>query len=303
MALVAGGLVGLGIYLLHRLGSLPLFNTAQCTAVDGTTTFTYQLEQMQNASTIAAVGVKLGVPTYGIEIAEATALQESKLYNINGGDRDSLGLFQQRPSMGWGSADQIMDTTYASTAFYQALEKVKNWQSLDLTVAAQDVQHSGYPQIGSLAGIPLTTQIFNEPTPDYYQVKYFEGIKMVSGTFSTVLGPFNVAGEVSYRHGAALAVQALELGTVNPVFSRGNTVMAQASAIYATNPHLWFDDLALVDGLVDGLAHRGGGLGGEVAGDGEDADVVVVVTLKRHGWWAPVRRRVRRRRRRGCDWR
>lgn len=108
------------------------------------------------------------------------------------------------------------------------------------------VQHSGFPVIGSLAGIPLTTQLFNEPTPDYYQVKYFQGIKMVSGTFSTVLGPFNVAGELSYRHGAALAVQALELGTVNPVFSRGNTVMAQASAIYATNPHLWFDDLALV---------------------------------------------------------
>lgn len=145
VALVAGGLVGLGIYLLHRLGSLPLFNSAQCTAVDGSTSFTYQLEQMQNASTIAAVGVKLGVPTFGIEIAEATALQESKLYNINGGDRDSLGLFQQRPSMGWGSADQIMDTTYASTAFYQALLKVHGWQRLDLTVAAQDVQHSGYP--------------------------------------------------------------------------------------------------------------------------------------------------------------
>ncbi|TXI86830.1 MAG: DUF1302 family protein, partial [Cupriavidus sp.] len=108
------------------------------------------------------------------------------------------------------------------------------------------VQHSGYPQIGSLAGIPLTTQIFNEPTPDYYQVKYFEGIRMLSGTFSTVLGPFNVAGEVSYRNGAALAVQALELGTVNPVFSRGNTISAQSSAIYAANPHLWFDDIALV---------------------------------------------------------
>lgn len=108
------------------------------------------------------------------------------------------------------------------------------------------IQHSGYPQIGSLAGIPLTTQIFNEPTPDYYQVKYFDGIRMASTTFSTVLGPFNVAGEVSYRNGAAIAVQALELGTVNPVFSRGNTVQAQASAIYAANPHLWFDDLALV---------------------------------------------------------
>ena len=145
VALVAGGLVGLGIYLLHRLGSLPLFNAAQCTAVDGSTSFTYDLEQMQNASTIAAVGVKLGVPTYGIEIAEATALQESKLYDLSGGDRDSLGLFQQRPSMGWGSADQILDTTYASTAFYDALLKVKNWQGLELTVAAQDVQHSGYP--------------------------------------------------------------------------------------------------------------------------------------------------------------
>jgi hypothetical protein len=110
------------------------------------------------------------------------------------------------------------------------------------------VQHSGYPVIGFLPGTstPVTTQLLNEPTPDYYQVKYFEGIKMLSTTFSTVLGPFNVAGEVSYRHGAAIAVQALELGTVNPVFSRGNTVQAQTSAIYATNPHLWFDDLALV---------------------------------------------------------
>lgn len=108
------------------------------------------------------------------------------------------------------------------------------------------LQHSGFPVIGSLGGIPVTTQVFNEPTPDYYQVKYFEGIRMLSGSFSTVLGPFNVAGEVSYRNGASIAVQALELGTVNPVFSRGNTISAQASAIYAANPHLWFDDVALV---------------------------------------------------------
>jgi hypothetical protein len=114
-------------------------------AVAADQSYTYDLEQMQNASTIAAVGVKLGVPTFGIEVAEATALQESKLYNLTGGDRDSLGLFQQRPSEGWGTAAQIMDTTYASTAFYNALMKVANWQSLPLTVAAQDVQHSAYP--------------------------------------------------------------------------------------------------------------------------------------------------------------
>ncbi|HET9173290.1 MAG TPA: hypothetical protein VFN97_27925 [Actinospica sp.] len=142
---VAGLLAGLGIWLLHKLGGISLFNTAQCVATASNESYTYDLQQMQNASTIAAVGVKLGVPTFGIEIAEATARQESKFYNVTGGDRDSLGLFQQRPSEGWGTAAQIMDTTYSSTAFYNALLKVSNWQNLSLTVAAQDVQHSAYP--------------------------------------------------------------------------------------------------------------------------------------------------------------
>ena len=142
---VAGLLAGLGIWLLHKIGGISLFSQAGCVAVSGDQSYTYDLEQMQNASTIAAVGVKIGVPTFGIEVAEATALQESKLTDLSGGDRDSLGLFQQRPSEGWGTAAQIMDTTYASTAFYNALLKVPNWQSLALTVAAQDVQHSAYP--------------------------------------------------------------------------------------------------------------------------------------------------------------
>jgi hypothetical protein len=142
---VAAVLAGLGIWLLHKLGGISLFNTAQCVATAENQSYTYDLEQMQNASTIAAVGMKLGVPSYGIEIAEATARQESKFYNVTGGDRDSLGLFQQRPSEGWGTAAQIMDTTYSSTAFYNALLKVSNWQSLPLTDAAQDVQHSAYP--------------------------------------------------------------------------------------------------------------------------------------------------------------
>jgi hypothetical protein len=142
---VAGVLAGVGIWLLHRLGGISLFNTAQCVATSSNENYTYDLEQMQNASTIAAVGVKLGVPSYGIEIAEATARQESKFYNVTGGDRDSLGLFQQRPSEGWGTAAEIMDTTYSSTQFYDALLKVSNWQNLALTVAAQDVQHSAYP--------------------------------------------------------------------------------------------------------------------------------------------------------------
>ena len=143
--LVAGLLAGLGIWLLHKLGGISLFNQAQCTAVADGQSYTYDLEQMQNASTISAVGVKLGVPTFGIEVALATARQESKFNNLSGGDRDSIGLFQQRPSEGWGTVSQIMDTTYASTAFYNALLKVSDWQNLPLTVAAQDVQHSAYP--------------------------------------------------------------------------------------------------------------------------------------------------------------
>lgn len=107
------------------------------------------------------------------------------------------------------------------------------------------VQHSGYPVIATQP-TTLTTQIFNEPTADYYNVKYFEGIRMLATSFSTVAGPFNVAGEVSYRKGASIAVQAVELGTIDPVFARGDAVQAQTSAIYAANPHLWFDDVALV---------------------------------------------------------
>jgi hypothetical protein len=142
---VASILAGLGIWLLHRLGGISLFNSAQCVAVANNDSYTYDLQQMQNASTIAAVGMKLGVPSFGIEIAEATARQESKFYNLSGGSYDSLGLFQQRPSQGWGTASEIMDTTYSSTAFYNALLKVSNWQNLPLTQAAQDVQHSAYP--------------------------------------------------------------------------------------------------------------------------------------------------------------
>ena len=87
----------------------------------------------------------MGVPEYGVAIAEATAIQESKLTNLGYGDRDSLGLFQQRPSEGWGTSQQIMDPVYASRAFYDALLKVSGWQAMPLTVAAQAVQNSGAP--------------------------------------------------------------------------------------------------------------------------------------------------------------
>lgn len=117
-------------------------------------------DMMNNAQIIYQVGTGLGVPQYGEIIAIATAIQESRLTNLNSGDRDSLGLFQQRPSQGWGTAAQIMDPVYASTRFYDALLKVPNWQNLPLTVAAQDVQESGIPDAYA-QWQPIATEIIN----------------------------------------------------------------------------------------------------------------------------------------------
>ncbi|WP_427920138.1 heavy metal transporter [Streptomyces sp. cg40] len=108
--------------------------------------FEFTQEQTMNAATIAAVGTGRGMPERAVTIALATALQESQLVNITHGDRDSLGLFQQRPSQGWGTEKQIMDPTYAAGVFYEHLAKVDDYQKLPLTVAAQRVQRSGYPE-------------------------------------------------------------------------------------------------------------------------------------------------------------
>jgi cell wall-associated NlpC family hydrolase len=102
-------------------------------------------QQIPNAAIIVATGIALHVPARGQVVALATALQESRLINRPSGDRDSLGLFQQRPSQGWGTAQQILDPTYASTRFYQALLTVNGWQQLTVAQAAQAVQHSNDP--------------------------------------------------------------------------------------------------------------------------------------------------------------
>jgi len=109
------------------------------------------------------------------------------------------------------------------------------------------------PSVGFTTGYPviatrpvLTTQILNEPSATSYFENWFTGIHLISGTFSTVVGPVNVAGELNYRSGLAIPVQSLQLGTVDPEFSRGDLGQALASAIYATNPHLWFDNISLV---------------------------------------------------------
>jgi hypothetical protein len=105
--------------------------------------------QLANAQAIVETAKKTGVGERGAVIGVATALQESKLYNLGHlgavNDHDSQGLFQQRPSTGWGTPEQITDPDYASTAFFHALKNVPGWQEAPLTVAAQNVQVSAYP--------------------------------------------------------------------------------------------------------------------------------------------------------------
>lgn len=114
-------------------------------------------EMQSNAEIIHRVGKSLGVSDYGIAVALATAMQESSLINIDFGDRDSIGLFQQRPSKGWGTVAQIMDPEYSARAFFggptgpnfgkvRGLLDINNWQSMPLTRAAQAVQISAFPE-------------------------------------------------------------------------------------------------------------------------------------------------------------
>lgn len=146
--LVVGG-VYLGVTALTRgiSGHLPINLAAEECVVSGEyegepETVALSPEQTANAATIAAVGITRKLPPRAIVVALAAAQQESKLENLSGGDRDSIGLFQQRPSQGWGTAAQIADPRYASGRFYTALLKVKGWQNLRIADAAQRVQRS-----------------------------------------------------------------------------------------------------------------------------------------------------------------
>jgi hypothetical protein len=152
-AIVAAGLViavvaVVGVWLVVRqLGEqlgLPVVGPACTVQADGRVLL--DADQMANAATIAAIGSQRGMPERAVVVALATAYQESGLHNLTGGDRDSLGLFQQRPSQGWGTSAQIRDTRYATSRFYAALKKVRGWEEMRVTEAAQKVQRSAYPE-------------------------------------------------------------------------------------------------------------------------------------------------------------
>jgi len=133
-------------FVALREGVGPLPDPDGCSAEVNGHEVTIDPEQAENAALIAAMSVRRGLPARAASIALATAYQESKLYNLDHGDRDSIGLFQQRPSQGWGSRAQIMDREYAINKFYDALVKVPGYETMRITEAAQEVQRSGFPE-------------------------------------------------------------------------------------------------------------------------------------------------------------
>ena len=143
VVLVAG--VAGGIAIWASLGGKTRLPSV-CRVSVGTSRYAMDPEQAANATTITTVAKQLGLPDHAVTIALATALQESQLHNLPYGDRDSLGLFQQRPSQGWGTRAEIMDPRHSSTAFFTALGRIQGWETMSVTDAAQAVQHSNAPQ-------------------------------------------------------------------------------------------------------------------------------------------------------------
>ncbi|MFC9431490.1 C40 family peptidase [Streptomyces sp. NPDC056987] len=152
---IGTAVVGAALVPLALIGTLMSpasdidMNNVTCAMSDmklGASGLNLTAEQTRNSETIVSTGANMGVPVRGQVIAIATAMQESSLRNLDGGDRDSVGLFQQRPSQGWGTVAQIMNPVYASTQFYRHLLAVPGWQKMAVTDAAQAVQNSGFPE-------------------------------------------------------------------------------------------------------------------------------------------------------------
>ena len=157
--LAAAVALGAGVYVAFRHVPAILGETG-CTAGTGRAAAALDAQQAQIAATIAGVAHHLGMPPRAVTVAYATAMQETHLHDPDYGDLDSVGVFQQRPSQGWGPASRLVDPVYASTRFFRALAQVHGYQRMPVYRAAQAVQHSAdgyaYQQYQTLAA-HLTT--------------------------------------------------------------------------------------------------------------------------------------------------
>ena len=207
VTVVALGAGGYAIYSGLRRGT-----ASSCrVALDGTT-YVLEPDQATHATTISAVGKRMGLPDHAVTVALAAALQESNLHNLTHGDRDSLGLFQQRPSQGWGTEAQVTDPAYASEAFFTHLAKVEGWEDLAVNVAAQEVQRSAAPDAytkweGEARALAIATT-GEKPaalTCRFAKAKNAEVDPDVLGAVTAESGPWDPSAEISTARGWTLA--------------------------------------------------------------------------------------------------
>lgn len=144
LALVGAAAVG-GFYWLLEATDPQEERGASCVVTTDSGTFQLGADQTPHAAHAAGAASQRQLPARAITIALATMMQESGMRNLDYGDRDSLGLYQQRPSQGWGSETEVQDPVYATAKFYDALVRVTDYQDMEITVAAQAVQRSGFP--------------------------------------------------------------------------------------------------------------------------------------------------------------
>ena len=146
VALVVVAALGVRGWLRDRgVVVAPLPGEERCVATVGDRDVVLDLDQAHYTSIVVGLSVRRGLAPRAGSIAMATVYQETGIRNLDYGDRDSVGLFQQRPSQGWGTEKQLMDPYYATTKFYNALVRVRDWETRDITKVAQAVQRSAYP--------------------------------------------------------------------------------------------------------------------------------------------------------------
>lgn len=196
--LVVAALTLVAVLAAHRddAGTTPI--AGGCTVAGSGLTLT--TAQAANAATIAAVARSRVLPPRATVIALATVQQESRLRNLDHGDRDSLGLFQQRPSQGWGSEAQVQDPVYATGKFLDGLVEVRGWETGRLTEVSQAVQRSGYPEAYQ-QWEPMAQTLTDALLADS------------PGRLSCTFSPPNATGPVDDRAAAVADVVRREAGT------------------------------------------------------------------------------------------
>jgi hypothetical protein len=205
------------IYLILRPSTpAPPLRATGCEADPGGLDLQLSPGQAGIAATIAGVASRRALPTRAVAIAYATALQESKLANLHYGDRDSVGVFQQRPSEGWGSTEEIEDPVYATGRFFDALTAVPNYLGLPIYAAAQDVQHSAdgsaYGQYAGMGTALATAFTGMDPHAVWCSYAGVPGKPRLAAASEAMTRAFGLVGTPASRRMMSIQVSQEQLG-------------------------------------------------------------------------------------------